>query len=357
MRIAFVVNDIQTELFDYTTTHLARTALNRGHDVHYVNVGDFALNLDNHTYAHVATPASMHHRSSKVFLKDLQENSTTEFICVDELDVMMIRNDPSLDAISRPWARMAAINFGRFAVQHGVLVLNDPDGLDRAFTKIYLKMLPDWVYPRTLITRDKQDIKSFIKKENGFGILKPLFGSGGRGVFVVQPHDEPNLNQMIEAVARDGYVIAQEFLPEGVKGDTRLFVMNGEPLRVKGHIAAIHRQRAEGDLDIRSNMSAGAIAVKATVTDHMIALVDAVRPFLIRNGIFFAGMDIVGNKLLEINVLSPGGLDNADKLEGVNFVAGVIDAIENKLNYFEKHRINSDNSDLATRQEPSGGRR
>ena len=276
MRIAFVVNDIQTEFADYTTTHLALTAVNQGHNVYYISVGDFALKLDNHTYAHAVIPTKIHHRSSQVFLNELQQQTALKTINVDDLDALMIRNDPSLDAISRPWARMAAINFGRFAMQHGVLVLNDPNGLDRAFTKLYLKMLPDWVYPRTLITRDKEDIKSFIKNENGYAILKPLFGSGGRGVFVVRPQDEPNLNQMIEANARDGYVIAQEFLPQGVKGDTRLFVMNGEPLRAKGHIAAIHRQRKEGDQDIRSNMSAGAIAVKAKVTDQMIALADAV---------------------------------------------------------------------------------
>ena len=352
MRIAFVVNDIQTEVADYTTTLLALNAVKRGHDVFYINVSDFAHNLDNHTYAHAIVTVKTHHRSSQVFLKELQKQTTTELINVDELDVLMIRNDPSLDAIARPWARMAAINFGRFAMQHGVLVLNDPDGLDRAFTKLYLKMLPDWVYPRTLVSRNKEDIKSFINEEGGYAILKPLFASGGRGVFVVRPQDEPNLNQMIEAIARDGYVIAQEFLPDGIKGDTRLFVINGEPLRTKGHIAAIHRQRKEGDQDIRSNMSAGAIAVKAEITDQMLALLDAVRPFLIQNGIFFSGLDIVDNKLLEINLLSPGGMDSACKLEGVNFFAEVIHAIENKVAYIQQQPNDFDNVRLATLQPP-----
>ena len=143
-------------------------------------------------------------------------------------------------------------------------------------------------------------------------------------------------SKMIEAIARDGYVIVQEYLPEGVKGDTRLFVMNGEPLRFKGHIAAIHRQRKEGDQDIRSNISAGGIAVKAKVTNHMIALAEAVKPFLVQNGIFLAGLDIVGNKLLEINLLSPGGMDSACKLEGVNFIAAVINTIESKVNYIKR---------------------
>ncbi len=158
-----------------------------------------------------------------------------------------------------------------------------------------------------------------------------MFGSGGRGVFVVRPQDEPNLNQMIESNTRDGYVIAQQFLPGGVEGDTRLFVMNNEPLRCNGKIAAIHRQRKVGDRDIRSNMTAGSIAVKAEVTDKMIELVTVIKPFLSDNGIFLAGLDIVDNQLLEVNVLSPGGLAGACQLEGANFFTEVINAIESKL--------------------------
>ena len=348
MRIAFVVNDIQTEYTDYTTTHLALNATNQEHDVYYINVGDFALGHDDRTYAHAIMAPKKHHRSTAVFLQELQKISTTEIINVDELDVLMLRNDPAQDAITRPWARRAAINFGRVAMHHGVLVLNDPNGLDRSFTKLYLKSLPQWIYPRTLITRNKEDVKSFVKDEGGYAILKPLFSSGGRGVFVVRPQDEPNLNQMVEAIVRDGYIIAQEFLIEGAKGDTRVFVMNGEPLRCKNHIAAIHRQRTVGDLDIRSNISAGAIAVKAEVTNEMIALCDAIKPFLIENGIFFAGLDIVDNKILEINVLSPGGLESTSKLEGVNFFTAVINAIENKVNYITQHPGDRDNIKLAT---------
>lgn len=331
MRIAFVVNGIQTERAGYTTTHLAMNAANQGHDVYYMDVGNFAIYPDNHTYAHAVTVSKKHHRSSTVFLQKLQKSSATQKICVDELDVLMLRNDPVSDAITRPWARRAAINFGRFAMEHGVLVLNNPNGLDRAFTKLYLKSLPQWVYPRTLITQDKDEIRAFISDEGGYAILKPMFGSGGRGVFVVRPQDEPNLNQMIESNTRDGYVIAQQFLPGGVEGDTRLFVMDNEPLRYKGHIAAIHRQRREGDRDIRSNMTAGAIAVKAKVTDQMLELVKEISPFLTDNGVFLAGLDIVDNQLLEVNVLSPGGLEGACQLEGVNFFTEVVDAIECKL--------------------------
>jgi glutathione synthase len=348
MRIAFVINDIHTELADYTTTHLALTAVNQGHEVYYINVGDFMLSPNDHPFAHAIAIPKNHHRSATVFLKQLQNIPSKEKINVDELDVLNLRNDPAQDAISRPWARRAAIDFGRFVMQQNVLVLNDPNGLDRLFTKLYLKSLPQWAYPRTLITQNKEDVKHFVKEENGYAILKPLFSSGGRGVFLVRPQDEPNLNQMVEAIVRDGYIIAQEFLPDGIKGDTRIFIINGEPLRAKGRIAAMHRQRAAGDFDIRSNISAGAIAVKAEVTDEMIALCDAVKPFLVQNGIFFAGLDIVDNKILEINVLSPGGMYSASKIEGVNFFATAIDAIEKKVNYRARYPGERDNVKLAT---------
>lgn len=348
MHIAFVVNDLKTEMADYTTAHLALTTVNQGHTVYYINVGDFVISLDNHISAHAVVLPKTHHRLSSIFLEEIQKLSESELINVDKFDVLMLRNDPAQDAITRPWARMAAINFGCLTLQYGVLVLNDPNGLQRTFTKLYLKALPHWVYPRTIITRHKEDIKSFIENEGGYAILKPLFSSGGKGVFVVQPHDEPNINQMIEAIGRDGYVIAQEYLHEAVKGDTRLFVMNGEPLLYKGRIAAIHRRREEGDLDIRSNISAGATAVKAEVTDQMIELVKAVKPFLIKNGIFFAGLDIVDNKLLEINVMSPGGLDSACRFENVNYFTKMIDAIQDKLDYIKLHPNNLDNNALST---------
>jgi len=350
MRIGIIVNDIATEYPGYTTTHIAMTAVNQGHEVCYFNVGDFALRPDDHVYAHALTVPQEKHRSPAKFLEHLRGKGLKNKTEIDlhHLDILLLRNDPSQDAFTRPWARMAGINFANLAMRNNIIVLNDPFGLSLGLTKLYMEYFPEQVRPRTLVTRDKNEAKNFIASEGGYAVLKPLFGSGGHNVFLVRPHDTPNINQMLEAVAREGYVIVQEYLQDAVDGDTRLFLMNGEPLRCKGKIAAIHRKRKTGDADIRSNMSAGAIAVQADVTDRMLELAELVRPRLIQDGIFFAGLDIVGEKILEINTESPGGIGSAEKFEGVPFTSEIILAIERKVARRKQKNDRISNIELAT---------
>ena len=286
MRIAFVVNDIQTEIAGYTTTHLALAATNLGHEAWYINVSDFCYETDENVHAKATRVAKIGHRSCKSYLDDLRgKQAINENINITELDVLMLRNDPAEDATSRPWARLAGVNFARCAMRQGVLVVNDPDGLTQAVNKLYLQQFPAEVRPTALITRDREQVKAFCKEMGGTIVLKPLFGSGGRNVFLMRPEDVPNANQMIEAVSRDGYVIAQEYLPEAVHGDTRLFLLNGKPLCHKGQYAAIRRVRANGDM--RSNMTAGASSAPAVIDNGILELAEALRPQLLHDGMFF----------------------------------------------------------------------
>ena len=140
-------------------------------------------------------------------------------------------------------------------------------------------------------------------------MIKPLQGSGGKNVFLVGEDERANLNQMLDAVLRDGYCVAQEYLPAAAKGDVRLFVMNGRPLSCDGKIAAFRRVNKDGDA--RSNMHTGGESEPVEVTDKMRRLVEIVRPKLVSDGMFLVGLDIVSDKLLEINVFSPGGLGSA----------------------------------------------
>ncbi len=211
---------------------------------------------------------------------------------------------------------------------------------------MYFQLFPEEVRPETLITRDHKDIKAFAKERGGTIVLKPLTGSGGRGVFLVRPDDLPNLNQMIESISRDGYVIAQEYLPEAAQGDMRLFLMNGRPLRVKGKYAAFRRLRS-GD-DMRSNIHAGGQKAEAHVGDAAIRIAEIVRPKLVQDGMFLVGLDIVGDKLMEINVFSPGGLGSAQKFTKINFSRYVIEALERKAQYMQFYGRNFDNVDMCT---------
>ena len=258
----------------------------------------------------------------------------------------MLRNVPSDDYLTRPWAASAATEFARIALRRGTIVVNDPKGLAEAATKMYFQLFPEEVRPSTLITRDSEQIKVFAKEHGGTIVLKPLQGSGGASVFLVRPDDLPNLNQMIDAVSRDGFVIAQEYLPDATNGDTRLFIMNGRPLRVKGKYCAFRRVRSGGDM--RSNIHAGGTLDAAEVTDVMLRVAEIVRPKLVQDGMFLVGLDIVGDKLMEINVFSPGGLGSAQRFTGVNFCKVVIEALERKVSYMRYYGRNFDNIDMCT---------
>jgi glutathione synthase len=347
LRIGFVVNDIMTETAGYTTTRLGMAAKNLGHEAWVVGVADFAYDPDEKVCARARMAPAKRYKSTATYLKDLQgSRAKTARIIVDDLDVLMLRNDPAQDAIRRPWAASAGIIFGRVAMRHGVIVLNDPNGLAKATNKMYFQQFPEEIRPPTLITRDRDEIKQFASEQGGGVVLKPLQGSGGQNVFMVRANDISNLNQMVEAVSRDGYIIAQKYLPAAVEGDTRLFVMNGQALRHRGKYAAFRRVRT-GD-DIRSNVHAGGKIQQAQVNDKMLELVEIVRPKLVQDGMFLVGLDIVGDKLMEINVFSPGGLGSAQKFEKVNFSQAVIHALERKVQYMTYYQRHFENVEMAT---------
>lgn len=347
MRVGLMVNDVAAEQAGYTTVRLAMQLLKTGHEAWLIGSGDFIYDTDEKVHAIARTGRKQSYTTAEAFLKEVQgAKARVENITVDDLDVLMLRNDPSTETGDRSWAQSAGIVFGRVAMRRGVIVLNDPNGLAKANNKMYFQLFPEAVRPRTLISRDRNEIKKFIKNEGGQAVLKPLQGSGGSGVFLVQEGGGLNVNQMIEALTRDGYVIAQEYLPDASDGDTRLFVMNGRPFRYRGKYAAFRRVRS-GD-DIRSNIHAGGKLAAAEITDVHLKVAEIVRPKLVQDGMFLVGLDIVGDKLMEINVFSPGGLGSAQKFEKVNFTRGVVEALVRKVGYVQHYHRVFDNIDMAT---------
>jgi glutathione synthase len=328
VNIAFLVNGVGTELPAYTTSRLALEAHRRGHAVRYVGAEDLGVRPDGALFGWAARVPDRGYRTTETFLAGVREAEREE-LPLEELDVFWLRNDPAADFVERPWARAVGIDFGNVLAGRGTMVLNDPIGLAKAANKMYLQRFPESVRPRTLITRELEMVRVFLEEEGGDIILKPLQGSGGDRVFVVRADDGANLNQIFEAVARSGYVIAQELIPAAMEGDVRLFLMNGRPLEVDGKVAAFKRVHT-GD-DLRNNMSVGGRAEKARVTPAMLDLGEIVRPGLIEDGMFLVGLDIAGEKILEINVFSPGGLGSCSQLEGVDFGGAVIDAVEAKV--------------------------
>jgi glutathione synthase len=346
MRIGFVVNSVATELPEYTTTRLALAATRQGHETWLMGVDDFSHRPDGTVAAHARTSSIKKPRALKSYLQSVQRHEISDPICVDDLDVLMMRNDPADDAIERPWAITSGVLFGQLSVARGTLVVNDPASLANALNKTYFQHFPESVRPRTLISREPSVISDFVNDLGGTAVLKPLQGSGGSGVFFMSGDEAANLNQIIEALGRDGYVVVQEVLPAASEGDVRMFIMNGEPLRVDGKYAAFRRVN-EG-ADRRSNMRVGGRAEAVEVTDAMLELVDLVRPKLLADGMFLVGLDIAGDKLMEVNVFSPGGLGSCERLYGVDFAATVIDALAHKVDLRRHYPGPLDNSRLAT---------
>ncbi|CAN5128696.1 glutathione synthase [soil metagenome] len=347
MRIGFIINDIQTEKPGYTTVKLAFQAHNLGHESYIMGVGDLAYYPDGFMGGKAYKAPDNKFKNAENYLKSLKsEKAIVKFITAKDLDILMLRNDPAAEGENRSWARIAGVVFAQLAVQNGVIVLNDPSSLSDAFNKMYFQHFPESVRPRTLISRSVKEIKAFFEEQNSNIILKPLQGSGGQGVFIVREADATNLNQMVEAIGRDGYIIAQEYLPEASEGDVRLFVMNGKALEVKGKYAAFRRKNESGD--IRSNVSAGGKVHPVKVDETMLNIVETVRPKLIKDGMFLVGLDIVGDKLMEINVFSPGGLNVGSELYDVDFGLAVIEALEKKIRYKNSYNDKIDNKSLAT---------
>jgi glutathione synthase len=261
------------------------------------------------------------------------------------MDVFWLRYNPAEEVENeREWAQHAGILFGRLAMARGVIVLTHPDTLTYAMDKLYFQHFPESVRPTTIVTRDIDEIRRFHESCGRRIVMKPLTGFGGADVFLVEK-DLANLKQMVETILRGGYVMAQEFRP-GDHTDTRFFLVNGEPLVVDGHYAALRRV-AQGE-DFRSNMSAGGKGRKAHVTDRMLELASIVGPKLKRDGIFFAGLDIVADRIVEINCISTGGLNIAGRLQKVDFAPAVIELIERKVEIHREYGGHISNLELAT---------
>ena len=345
MQIAFFVNDLEREHPGYTTTVLAHQAAMRGHQVCYVTPQDFVLRPDDSLCVHARIMPKRKYKDREEFFATLTSSRTkVEAIDMAQVDVLMLRNDPSID-FETPWAMEVGILFGREAAKRGVIVLNDPDSLGRAINKLYFQSFPVEARAETLITKNDGDIKAFAKAHGGNIILKPLQGSGGSGVFKVDAKSKSNLNQIIEAIGRDGYIIAQAYVPAAKKGDIRLFLMNGHPLQVDGKYAALRRVASAGD--IRSNIHAGGKAEAVEVGETELRVAELIRPKLVADGMFLVGIDIVGDKILEVNVFSPGNLNSCSTMAGVDFSVPIIEAIERKVAIADQYVHSFDNRHLA----------
>ena len=348
MKICFVISDIKTETCG-TTVIILKKAHERGHEVYVMSVGDFVFHRDTDISLRCKKiPPSVKADKVEDFWEQVQDDALkSKIVHSQEMDILFLRNNPTEETSDRHWAEHSGIAFARMIQQNGVLVLNDAFAMSHAFIdKLYFEELPSEIKPNSLITRNKEDLLKFWEDNGKKMVLKPLEGSGGQDVYLIDK-DKKNINQILETLNSKGYVIAQEFLPKVSEGDVRVILMNGKILEEDGQKAIIRRVSTD-KTEFRSNLSLGAKAKKAKLTPEIEHIVSLTAPKLIRDGLFFVGLDIVDDKLIEINVLSPGGLNHCEAIGMPDFTNTVIDALERKIGYMKHYKNKLSNRVLAT---------
>ena len=207
-------------------------------------------------------------------------------------------------------------------IHPNTLVVNDPSSVRNAPDKLFATLFPD-LMPPTLITSDVETIKAFRGKYEDI-IIEPLYGNGGVGVFHVPPGDD-NLSALLEMFAERSCepVMLQTYLSDVRKGDKRIILIDGEAA------GAINRVPPEGD--VRANMHTGGTPLQTELTNRDIEICETIGPELKRRGLIFAGIDVIGEYLTEINVTSPTGLQEINRFDNVKLEGWLWDVIEDKL--------------------------
>ena len=228
-------------------------------------------------------------------------------------DVVWLRQDPPFD--------MGYITTTHLLerIHPKTLVVNDPFWVRNFPEKLLVLDFPT-LTPPTLVARDLATIRAF-KHEHGDIILKPLYGNGGAGVFRLDPNDRnlASLHELFTGISREP-LIAQKYVPDVVRGDKRIILVDGEP------VGAINRVPAEGET--RSNMHVGGRPEKVGLTERDLEICAAIGPTLREKGQIFVGIDVIGNWLTEINVTSPTGIQELERFDGTNAAERIWQAIE-----------------------------
>jgi len=338
MQIAILVNRTIRQNVTHTSLHLAFEAARRGHTVRYLNIDGFALGADGRPYGWTvpapAVPADVVdlEAARAAFAAELclRAQGTLERVDLTTMDVVFLRNNPAEHQVG-PEAVIGnpALGFGRLLRAAGVLVLNDPDGIARFSSKMtLLAELPGVPQPRSVVAKRPEELRAFLRELRGPAIVKPLAGFGGEDVFFVAP-DDRNRNAILTTVTRQGYAIAQEYLPDAQVGDRRLLLLDGEPLYVDGRPAIYARQRP--DDDIRANLHVGGRGGPAEFGAEDARGLAPLAARLRAEGLYLVGVDLVGSRVLELNVHAPGGIHNVNRFQGINVGEHVVRDLESRV--------------------------
>lgn len=308
---AFVMDPIASiDIRGDTTFVLMLEAQRRGHRLLYLEPSD--LGVDARGPIARVRPVTMRRELGRhAELGEAQE------VALDEAaDVVFQRKDPPVDA---DYVTATQI----LSLCRRALVLNRPEGILVANEKLYALRFAD-LMPPTRVTRSIAELRAFLDELGGEMIVKPLDGRGGEGIFHVTSQDR-NLISILEQSTRFGTrpVMGQQYLSAVREGDKRILLVDGEPIGALLRVPPAHETRA--------NLHVGGRAAKTSLDERDREIVARLAPSLVRDGLFFVGIDVIGGRLTEVNVTSPTGVQEIDAIEGRNLEADVIDAVERRL--------------------------
>ena len=314
LKVAVQMDPIESIGIDGDSTFaLMLEAQRRGHAMWHYEVKDLSLLLgpDSQRLTALGRPVTVQRVRG-----DHYRFGPAETLDLATMHVVLMRQDPPFD--------MAYITATHMLehIHPRTLVVNDPAQVRNAPEKLLVTHFPD-LMPPTLVTWDAATIRAF-RAEHRDIVVKPLFGNGGAGVFLIRA-DDPNLASLLEmhfARTREPLMV-QRYEPAVRRGDKRIILVDGQA------VGAINRVPAEGEA--RSNMHVGGRPEAATLTARDREICERIGPTLRERGLIFVGIDVIGDWLTEINVTSPTGIQEVARFGGVDIAAGIWDAIEAKL--------------------------
>lgn len=318
MKFAFIIDPI--ELLDPghdTSVALMEAAQILGHEVWITQASQLSV-VQGRAMAMVRSlrlkPVELVAGQWKI-APDWFELGAAEHHSLEEMDVVFMRTDPP---VTIPY--LYATYILDYIDPRKTRVINSPRGLRAANEKMYALQFSEAI-PETIVSQDKHVIQEVVERW-GAAVLKPLGGKAGEGILFLEAGDR-NFNSMVEISTYQGKlpVMVQIYLPAAVEGDKRIILLNGEP------IGAVNRVPKSGEF--RGNMAVGGQVAKVDITDRERQICQQLAPSLQRDGLVFVGIDVIGGYLTEVNVTSPTGIREIDRLNDVRLGQQVIEWVVN----------------------------
>ena len=305
-----------------TSLTLIKECVKRGHGVAMCTPANLTIrNSVTNATCHVIKRMDKAPSSLKSFYNKAELRE--EMLPLAGFDVIFFRANPPLDPIM--------LNF-LDSVKDDVFIINSVQGMREANNKLYTAVFDDpnnEIIPVTHVSKNKNYLIQMIEESNSDKmILKPLNGFGGSGVILIEKSAMGNINSLLDFYINKGdghsdYVILQEYIEGADQGDVRVLILNGVPIGAM--------RRIPGEKDHRSNVSAGGTIAKHKLTKQEKILCDKIGPKLVKDGLYFVGIDVIGGKLVEVNVMSPGGITYMNKVYKTRIQEKVVNFMESKV--------------------------